>query len=82
MTLCLYFPQVRDQINSEHRMKYLVDRSLECAERLMSLFDDRDGYVWVRGEGEIREEGGDIHVGEEGGEIGEGGRDRRGGWER
>ena len=35
--------QVRDQINSEHRMKELVERSLTCADRLVSLYDDRDG---------------------------------------
>ena len=36
-------PQVRDQINSEHRMKGLVDRSLDCAEKLVALYEDRDG---------------------------------------
>ena len=35
--------QVRDQINSEHRMKGLVDRSLDCAEKLVTLYEDRDG---------------------------------------
>lgn len=34
---------VRDQINCEHRMRALVDRSAACAERLLALYDDRDG---------------------------------------
>jgi len=34
---------VRDQINSKHRMKGLLDRSMECAERLVALYEDRDG---------------------------------------
>ena len=42
-SLPLSLSQVRDQINSEHRMKGLVDRSLDCAEKLVTLYEDRDG---------------------------------------
>ena len=35
--------QVRDQINCEHRQVGLVERSMECARRLVELYQDRDG---------------------------------------
>lgn len=38
------FLQVKDQINCEFRMHELVERSVNCAERLMALYEDKDGY--------------------------------------
>lgn len=35
--------QVRDRINSEHRMRSLVERSVNCVEKLLTLYDDKDG---------------------------------------
>lgn len=35
--------QTRDQINSEHRQHQLVERSVECAQRLVDQYQDRDG---------------------------------------
>ncbi|KAF2348016.1 protein of unknown function DUF3449 [Trinorchestia longiramus] len=33
----------REQINSDHRMRLLLDRHVECSERLHSLYEDKDG---------------------------------------
>ena len=35
--------QVRDRINSEHRMRSLVERSVTCVDKLLTLYDDKDG---------------------------------------
>ena len=35
--------QVKDQINSEHRQVRLVERSVDCAKRLVELYHDNDG---------------------------------------
>ena len=37
------FVQVKDQINCEFRMHGLVERSVNCAERLLTLYEDKDG---------------------------------------
>lgn len=36
-------PTVKDQINCEFRMHGLVERSIDCAERLLTLYEDKDG---------------------------------------
>jgi splicing factor 3A subunit 3 len=36
-------PNVKDQINSEHRQVRLVERSVDCAKRLVELYHDNDG---------------------------------------
>jgi splicing factor 3A subunit 3 len=33
---------VREKINSEHRMKYLIGRSVECSKQLLSMYGDQD----------------------------------------
>ncbi|XP_054160951.1 splicing factor 3A subunit 3-like [Oppia nitens] len=33
----------RDQINSDHRLKILLDRYVECSENLLELYEDGDG---------------------------------------
>ena len=40
---CVLVVQVREQINSEHRMRDLVERSLTSAQRLSDVYNDRDG---------------------------------------
>ena len=37
--------QVRERINSEHRQAQLLQRSVDCAEQLMNIYSDTDGYV-------------------------------------
>ncbi|XP_003383664.1 PREDICTED: splicing factor 3A subunit 3-like [Amphimedon queenslandica] len=34
---------VREKINSEHRMRYLIDRTVETSSQLMSMYTDQDG---------------------------------------
>lgn len=34
---------VREQINSDHRMRLLLDRNVDCSQRLLSLYEDKDG---------------------------------------
>jgi hypothetical protein len=36
-------PNVRDQINSEHRQAGLVERSVDCARKLVEMYHDTDG---------------------------------------
>ncbi|CAG2181974.1 unnamed protein product, partial [Oppiella nova] len=33
----------RDQINSDHRLKILLDRYTECTENLLEIYEDKDG---------------------------------------
>jgi len=35
--------KTKDQINCEHRMYGLVDRSMDCAQKLLTLYEDKDG---------------------------------------
>lgn len=35
--------QYRESINSDHRLKYLLDKFLTSTERLVELYDDKDG---------------------------------------
>ena len=36
---------MKDQINSEHRQVGLVERSVDCAKRLVELYHDNDGEI-------------------------------------
>ena len=35
---------MREKINSEHRIRGLMERSLNCADKLVVLYEDKDGY--------------------------------------
>lgn len=35
--------QYRESINSDHRLKYLLDKFLTSTERLVDLYEDKDG---------------------------------------
>lgn len=35
--------QYRETINSDHRLKYLLDKFLTSTERLVELYEDKDG---------------------------------------
>lgn len=37
------FLQYRETINSDHRLKYLLDKFLTSTERLVDLYEDKDG---------------------------------------
>lgn len=36
--------QHREAINSDYRLKYLLDRYLSSSERLVDLYEDKDGH--------------------------------------
>ena len=39
--------QVREKINSEHRMRYLIDRTVESSRQLLTVYSDQDGYALI-----------------------------------